>query len=262
MKLVRKENKETYTKFYNMWHSMMQRCYYIKNSSYKNYGEKGITVNERWHKFENFIEDIDKVEGFNLEKIMNSELELDKDIKFNNNNNNNNKNSTKEYSLSNCKFVSKSENSGNRLNNKLTVAVDLKCEEVYIFKNREDFCRKTNINSRDAFNSIKNPGKVSVKNKRWYFFHLEDFDLEKIDKRLIIEKIDPVNDLVVESIIDLPKYNIKNGYRKDGIHAVLGGRQKIYKGFKYKRKFIDRYKSSTTIERKFNKLLEELNRVE
>ena len=236
MKLVRKENKETYTKFYNMWHSMMQRCYYTKNSSYKNDGEKGITVNERWHKF--------------------SELELDKDIKFNN------KNSTKEYSLSNCKFVSKSENSGNRLNNKVTVAVDLKCEEIYIFKNREDFCRKTNINSRDAFNSIKNPGKVFVKNKRWYFFHLEDFDLDKIDKRLIIEKIDPVSDLVVESIIDLPKYNIKNGYRKDGIHAVLGGRQKTYKGFKYKRKFIDRYKSSTTIERKFNKLLEELNQVE
>lgn len=253
MKLVRKENKKVYTKFYNMWHSMMQRCYYTKNDSYNNYGGKGVTVDERWHVFNNFVEDIDKVEGFDLERIMNSELELDKDIKFNDV-----KNSNKKYSLSNCKFVSKSENSGNRLNNRTTVGVDLKYDEVYIFRNREDFCRKKNLNSRDVFNSIKNPGKVSVKNKRWYFFHIEDFDLEKIEKRLIIEKIDPKNDSVIESIIDLPKYNIKNGYRKDGIHAVLGGRQKTYMGFKYKRKFIDRYKSSTTIERKFK----ELNQVE
>lgn len=257
MRLIRKENVKMYTKFYNMWHSMMQRCYYPKNHSYHRYGGEGVFVDERWHNFENFIEDIDKVEGFNLEGIMNSELELDKDYKSDMS-----KDNDKKYSLSTCKFVSKSENSGNRRNNRLTIALDLKNDEVYLFKNREEFCRKNDINGRDAFNSLKNPGKVSVKNKRWYFFLAEEFDLSKIDKRLIIEKVNPENNEVIESIIDLPKYNIKNNYRKDGIHAVLGGRQKTYKGFTYKRKFIDRYKSSTTIERKFNKLLEELNQVE
>ena len=54
----------TNTKIYNKWRGMMQRCYYPKHKRHKDYGGRGIRVCERWHKFENFYEDVSKLENF------------------------------------------------------------------------------------------------------------------------------------------------------------------------------------------------------
>lgn len=35
-------------RLYNIWHSMKQRCYYNKNTSYSNYGGRGIKVCDEW----------------------------------------------------------------------------------------------------------------------------------------------------------------------------------------------------------------------
>ena len=44
---------------YNTWQHIIKRCTKPKNSDYKNYGGRGITVCERWlHSFENFLEDV------------------------------------------------------------------------------------------------------------------------------------------------------------------------------------------------------------
>jgi len=44
---------------YNSWAAMKQRCYYIKNKQYKDYGGRGITVCERWkNSFEAFLADM------------------------------------------------------------------------------------------------------------------------------------------------------------------------------------------------------------
>lgn len=43
---------------YGVWMSMKARCGNPKVASYKRYGARGITVCERWMKFENFIQDI------------------------------------------------------------------------------------------------------------------------------------------------------------------------------------------------------------
>lgn len=48
------------TPTYKAWSSMHGRCYDPGNNSYKYYGEKGITVCERWHDFVNFLEDMGK----------------------------------------------------------------------------------------------------------------------------------------------------------------------------------------------------------
>ncbi|RKJ71814.1 hypothetical protein D7X33_22005, partial [Butyricicoccus sp. 1XD8-22] len=58
---------------------MIKRCYDETSKDYKNYGGKGIFVDERWHCFEYFLEDIvklpqyflakqDDFEGWNLDK--------------------------------------------------------------------------------------------------------------------------------------------------------------------------------------------------
>jgi len=53
----------------NSWRSMMLRC----NPSYrlyKDYGGRGIKICERWHKFENFLEDMgERPPGTTLERI-------------------------------------------------------------------------------------------------------------------------------------------------------------------------------------------------
>jgi hypothetical protein len=57
---------------YATWQSMMQRCYVPHNHKYPRYGGRGIYVCERWHRVENFIEDlVQKPFGKSLDRIDN-----------------------------------------------------------------------------------------------------------------------------------------------------------------------------------------------
>ncbi len=46
------------TSEYRIWESMKKRCHNPNNHAYAHYGGRGITVCERWHKFELFFEDM------------------------------------------------------------------------------------------------------------------------------------------------------------------------------------------------------------
>jgi hypothetical protein len=46
------------TSTYKSWASMIGRCLDVGNASYPSYGGRGITVCERWLKFEDFLEDM------------------------------------------------------------------------------------------------------------------------------------------------------------------------------------------------------------
>lgn len=46
------------TKTFNIWMNMFTRCYNKNCKAYKNYGERGIIIDERWHIFLNFLEDM------------------------------------------------------------------------------------------------------------------------------------------------------------------------------------------------------------
>lgn len=46
------------TPFYRVWSDMKNRCMNVHNEGYKNYGERGINVCEKWWVFENFKEDM------------------------------------------------------------------------------------------------------------------------------------------------------------------------------------------------------------
>lgn len=58
---------------YTTWMSMLQRCLNPKATSYKIYGGSGITVCDRWLKFENFLEDMgERAANKTLDRIDNS----------------------------------------------------------------------------------------------------------------------------------------------------------------------------------------------
>lgn len=73
-----KHNK-SYSRVYRIWANMMNRCYNSNVKEFKYYGARGITVCERWHKFENFYADMgDPLSGMTLDRIKN-ELGYSKD---------------------------------------------------------------------------------------------------------------------------------------------------------------------------------------
>lgn len=96
----------SYNPAYNIWESMINRCYNKNNTNYDRYGGRGVTVCNRWLCFEYFLEDLPLIDGYN-NYISNPGLySLDKDYKQMYSSK-----KRKIYSLETCCFIPNSENS-------------------------------------------------------------------------------------------------------------------------------------------------------
>jgi hypothetical protein len=81
------------SKTYRCWHNMLSRCHNPRVPAFKNYGGRGITVCERWHKFENFLADMgDPPPGLTLERV----------------------NNDSGYELANCRWATRIEQAANK----------------------------------------------------------------------------------------------------------------------------------------------------
>lgn len=98
---------------YNVWFRMIRRCYsptyHKERPSYID-----CEVCDKWKRLSGFMEDIDKIPGY--ERWMNEEerIELDKDIRGC---------GAKLYSLETCSFVSRSENTAEKNVRNLSVPI-------------------------------------------------------------------------------------------------------------------------------------------
>lgn len=90
---------KSHDRVYKIWGYMKSRCYYKNNVRFKNYGGRGITVCQRWMKFENFYKD------------MGAPPSVDHSINRINNNGN--------YNSNNCRWALAIEQANNRNNNRV-----------------------------------------------------------------------------------------------------------------------------------------------
>lgn len=216
---TRVESNKKFMKFYTLHKSIMQRCYLKSSSGYKSYGDKGVTVAKEWHDLNYFFATIEVVDGYDFQRIVNGELQLDKDIKFEGN---------KVYSKENCAFVTPSQNSGHRPSNMrpfVAVAPDYTYKTIY---NREEFCRKHKMNSYSVWGVLQR-GRGTY--KKWQFYYLSEFNTDKIVKRREYIATSPTGE----------KYRCEQHARfarrfnlsAANISMVLSGRQGHHKGWTF-----------------------------
>lgn len=149
-----KENKQEY----NIWSDMIHRCYNKKHHSYVRYGGRDVSVCERWHCFESFLQDLPRVNGFDKTKFLNGELELDKD-----------KSGGGIYSLELCEFLTVKENHNLAINKqKISFIATSPNGEVFEVTGLNDFCRNNNQFSPQAILYCLNKSKKGIC-KGWKF---------------------------------------------------------------------------------------------
>lgn len=152
-------DKQFFKRAYNNWKNIISRCYNKNDPNYMKYGYKGTYVDYRWHNFSVFYNDIQLISGFDRERYIKSEIELDKDIKQI-------KSDSKVYSFKTCLFVEVNINRGYRslVMNKNILAISPNNEKI-IFNNINKFAKDNNLTSPNIHNCM-NTNKT---HKGWSF---------------------------------------------------------------------------------------------
>lgn len=137
-------NTRQHFKEYKIWENMIYRCYSPSDKSYKYYGAKGVTVCKRWHRFDQFFEDMFNIPGFDINLFQQNKLRLDKDILSSEN---------KVYSPETTMWVSELENQKQRAleynmrYKKYAIHPD---GHIELITNVTDFCKNNNLHRQNV----------------------------------------------------------------------------------------------------------------
>lgn len=151
---------ERFKKVYMLWYNIYRRCYNKDYPQYKNYGAKGVFMSERWQNLDHFIEDVDKIEGFDLAKFLEGKLVLDKDIRSFGN---------KEYCLANCVFTSIEKNNRNKPNQQKPFCATSPDGEEFEVYSQSEFAREHGLRQSNISNCLRGGKK---RHKGWTFKYM------------------------------------------------------------------------------------------
>jgi len=172
-------------KVYRLWSNIKNRCYNNNPEnigSYKSYGGKGVTMCDRWlNSFDNFLEDLPKIDGFDRDKYFQNLLQLDKDYKQKNIKN-------KVYSLETCQFITQKENLELQ-DNKKHFWVVTPSGDIIESKGIKTFCKKHNIQHSHAMAMVR--GDKTRKHIQGYQFFDHEPQKNEILRRRTYTAISP-----------------------------------------------------------------------
>ena len=148
-------NSRSHIREYKIWSNIIHRCYDPKDKSYKYYGGKGVTVYDRWLRFDHFFEDFRKIPGFDEALFREGKIKLDKDIKSK---------GDKIYSLETTMWVSDLENQKQK-----AIEHNTKYKKYAIFPDGHkemilhvtDFCKKHNLHRTNVEACLEGKQKTS-----------------------------------------------------------------------------------------------------
>lgn len=146
-----KDNK----KLYNVWAGILRRCFDKNHNRYRD----NINVCERWLCFDNFIEDVKTLEGWNEELFFKSEIQLDKDSKqFNYD--------EKIYSPQTCVWLTKDRNNELQSNHCYQFKAISPSGEEFIYTSQQKYARENGLDVSSINKCLKGKRKSS---KGWTF---------------------------------------------------------------------------------------------
>lgn len=197
-RLKNDKNKRIYT----CWSDMIRRCYSEKSLK-KNPSYKDCFVCERWLLLSNFVEDIEKIDGYeNWLNNPNKRIALDKDIKTNGKN--------KCYCLENCMFVSQVENTkqSNKTMSRDYMKGENNCWHGKNLSEEHIAKRKETVLKNETFKGVNNPRalKVAQCDENWNIIKIWDY----------IKEASIELDICYTSIIGCCKGKQKSTKTKDG----------------------------------------------
>lgn len=137
-------------KLYSIWNGMLHRCYDTKKESeVKYYKNNNIFVDERWHHFPNFVDDVKKLEGWELKKAFWEDYSLDKDFYMSN-----------KYGPETCKWACKTSQNINtsRASNGI-IQITRPDGVVFITMNAKEFARDYGLDFSHVYKCIES-GKL------------------------------------------------------------------------------------------------------
>ena len=192
-----RSNNELNQRIYDLWYSMIRRCYSEYALKHRPSYNK-VSVCERWHTLSNFVQDVDKIENYQLWKN-NKAYSLDKDIKQKNIN-------KKIYSLDTCIFILCKDNASEMMyrNNpnppKGVIGISLKNDSNIIYysssrKAEKDGFSHTGINGSCYYQKYGKTNSSRVKNHKGYkWYYLDDVPDDILIKYFIQKYIKYLND--------------------------------------------------------------------